>query len=168
MPTQWSRLDCRHNLEGFLVFQEGEPPAEWYAQVYRTGIVEFVASNFVSGNNGFRWIPGNGFEELILDYVTRVLSTLLRCGVSPPVVILLTLIHVEGVHLSIEREIHGRDTREPFDRSIISIPELVLETVEGDISKGMKPLFDALWNASGWPKSPCYDAAGNRIRNSGH
>ena len=51
----------------------------------------------------------------------------------------------------------------PIDRNDLVIPELMLEELNDDPAKVMKPIFDAVWNASGWPRCMNYDNDGNRL-----
>jgi len=40
------------------------------------------------------------------------------------------------------------------------LPEVILENYPSDIALTLKPTFDAIWNAAGWPASLNYDDQG--------
>ncbi len=43
-----------------------------------------------------------------------------------------------------------------FDRDPVVVPEAVANDLEPPPDVVLRPLFDALWNAAGWPRSPHY------------
>jgi hypothetical protein len=47
-----------------------------------------------------------------------------------------------------------------FDRDPLVIPEIVVEDLSRPASEILRPLFDLLWNAGGWSRSPYYNASG--------
>lgn len=53
------------------------------------------------------------------------------------------------------------DRPAPFDREDILLLERLLETFEIDAAAVLRPTFDAVWNAGGWPRSVYYDEHGN-------
>jgi hypothetical protein len=55
------------------------------------------------------------------------------------------------------------DLAHPIDRDELIFPEVVADGYEADIPTLIKPTFDALWNAAGWPRSLSYDANGRWI-----
>lgn len=48
----------------------------------------------------------------------------------------------------------------PIDRDALISPEILVESFEIDPTKVMRPIFDSIWNAAGWPRSMNYDEAG--------
>lgn len=58
----------------------------------------------------------------------------------------------------------GRSFGSPIDRDVLLVPEVVVEDFNVASDQVMKPIFDAVWNAAGWPGSHNYDNAGNWIR----
>lgn len=50
----------------------------------------------------------------------------------------------------------------PIDRGTLIIQENMVERFEDDVNNVMKPIFDSIWNAAGWPGSLFYDSKGNR------
>ncbi len=52
-------------------------------------------------------------------------------------------------------------TKRAIDRDTIVVPEIWLDTFECDLPRVMRPIFDAVWNAAGYPRSLNYDSEGN-------
>ncbi len=52
-----------------------------------------------------------------------------------------------------------------IDRDILMIPELVTDSFTVDSTTFLKPCFDAVWNACGFPRSLNYSEDGIRIDN---
>jgi hypothetical protein len=54
-----------------------------------------------------------------------------------------------------------RRSEQHFDRSPLLCPDVVLESVEGEVVALSRPLLDLAWNASGFDRSMNYDNEGN-------
>ena len=48
-----------------------------------------------------------------------------------------------------------------IDRDAIVLPEFIFENYPSDLPRALKPVFDAIWNAAGWPRSLGYEDQGN-------
>ena len=48
----------------------------------------------------------------------------------------------------------------PIDRSLLLVPEIILDHFDRDSRETMKPIFDTIWNAAGWSGSRNYDNLG--------
>lgn len=51
----------------------------------------------------------------------------------------------------------------PIDRDTLVIPEIVVDTFDCIIATILRPIFDVVWNATGWPKSMNYNDSGEWI-----
>lgn len=159
-------LPHRHNLDGILIYSR-EPEtavAEAYTQVFRNGIVETIDTQMLSKRleDGTPIIPSPALEKLILDVTRRYLGGLAGMGVSPPILGYLTLIRVEGYKLCRHRPIYP-DIVSPHqvDRRNLALPELFIEELMAPSEVILKPAFDALWSAVGWPRCELYDEEGH-------
>jgi hypothetical protein len=45
----------------------------------------------------------------------------------------------------------------PIDRDSLVVPEILVESFDFDAAQIMKPAFDTVWNAAGFPRSMNYD-----------
>jgi len=55
------------------------------------------------------------------------------------------------------------DEAHPIDRDALLVPEVMVESFEFDSAEILKPILDAVWNATGWPRSMNYDESGKWI-----
>lgn len=51
----------------------------------------------------------------------------------------------------------------PIEKDVLLLPEVLIENFEQNLAKTIKPVFDAIWNATGWSGSIHYDQDGNWI-----
>jgi hypothetical protein len=69
---------------------------------------------------------------------------------------------MRGISMAVNpRETTGFER--PFAESEMLVPEAVLETFDDDLGSILKPLFDVVWNAAGYPASLNFDREGNWI-----
>lgn len=134
---------------------------ESYIQLYRSGIIETVASGLMGGfitaefdKSG----PTVACERLLQDVhqtVTRGLTILRKLEIPSPIALMLSLQKVKGY------EFPRGGTDDPhgmfygtksIDRVHVALPSIVIDSYERDLPGVTKPLFDALWNAGGWPR----------------
>jgi hypothetical protein len=135
-----------------------------YTQIFLTGAVEAVeAHSFREEVTPYHrgYIRGFSFEERVLEQLTHHSEALGALDVSPPVIVLLSLLHVEGYELVADAIPYGHFNPHPFDRDMLLLPTVRIDEWPADLAQPMRIAFDRLWNAAGWPRSPYYDAEGN-------
>jgi len=162
----WNR---RHNFDGFLTY--GQFPksasAHSYLQIFRNGSIEAVEAFLLRNREkeGNRTIPSITYERELLQALPRLLSIQKQLGVEPPLFIMLSLLGVSGYIMAVNRSRFwlGRDDIHPIDRDALLVPEVVVESFDCDPAEVMKPVFDAVWNAAGWPRSMNYDETGKWV-----
>lgn len=143
------------NIDG-LMLASSKRPAAGYEQVFRDGCVEVVDCWSAEANNG-NYLPV-AFEGVIIEDVYRGKQLFEKLGVAPPIVVLVTLVGMNGWRVITGDGVSA--TR--FDRDPIFVPELVLESFDGIVRDETKPILDAVWNAAGDPCSPNYNSEGKR------
>lgn len=154
--------DFRMNFDGFLVPSCFRSDFHSYAQVMRNGFIESVESDILTGL-GSKVISGDDVEEVLIDALGSYLKTLGQLDLPPPYVVSVSLLNVQGFQLAS----HSRSA--PFahhaiDRNELLTQEVVLESSMPSEADCLRPIFDQIWNAGGWPGSPNYDPKGNWIR----
>lgn len=154
----------RYNFDGCLAFSQPQhDSAAWsYLQLFRNGAVEAVDAFLIRPHNNQRLIPSRTFEEELVDAVERYLALEKELGVEPPLFVLLTLLGVHGYEMGVSDTLFLSPWEDyTIDRDVLMIPEIVVEDLDTDVPKLMKPAFDAVWNAANWPGSGNYDDEGN-------
>ncbi len=164
-PICSSGWSPRINLDGVLVTagSRGDEGAFGYTQLYRSGIIEAVASGILGDDprdDGNVYIPSLLYEDEIRKAFPRYMAFLQAAGVQPPFIVFLTLTDVKGKHLGVSsRSVSLRD-RYPVDRDVLSLPECYVETYDMDVDSIFRPMFDVVWNCCGYARSRNYDDQG--------
>lgn len=152
----WSH---RYNLDGFLTYSGGEEKSHSYVQLFRNGGIEAVEGLLLEPYKGQLIIPSIAYEQELIRSLTDYLSVLKTLNVELPIFIFLTLLGVKGYSMAVSR-------RFPFamshtiDRDILSLPEVVIDNYDVSAEKVLKPCFDSIWNACGFPRSLNYNDKG--------
>ena len=150
----WSE---RPNVDGFVTFwprQGNEYSA--YTQLFRSGAVEVV--------DGFSVVQGRleiAYEERLIHGVQRYWKLMQALGTEPPIVVMLSMVEVKGITIGIDPRFRGSDLVPAIDRDVVLLPDLLVEDMSEHPAKFLKPIFDAVWQSAGHPRSCNYDQTGN-------
>ena len=157
----------RINLDGLLTYLSfRDEPIGSYTQLYREGIVESATALLLeTRQSAGKLIPSTAFEQEIMKGTNKLLRFQKGLGVIPPVFLMISLLNVEGFELGMSNAKRHRSKRSflrAIDRPNLILPEVVLNDLEtDDIATKLRPIFDSIWNALGWPFSMNYDEEGN-------
>lgn len=161
MPIGDNVSSFRRNFDG-VVTAAGSPDGYYsYLQLFRNGSIETVRSNYFVATAD-KIIPAK-YEVEIINALKRFLALQKDLGVNPPLYIMLSLLDVRGYVVGG----HGMGigiSVFPIEKQSLILPETELANFDDDITSVMKPVFDMVWNASGWPTSKNYDSNGKWIR----
>lgn len=149
-------LHQRFNFDGFLMYSDSA-----YAQVFRTGAVEMVESNFLSFKKGKAFINPE-YEGEVLEQIEIMLKFMREHKIEPPFLVMLSMLGVRGAYMGKVSDFHWYDSQ-PIDRSGLIVPEVLLEDYGLNLKQHMKQAFYAVWNAAGWPRSMNYNEAGEWV-----
>jgi hypothetical protein len=158
-PRSW-----RFNLEGFVVHTlRDDLGRQTYSQCFRDGGIEAMGPlELETGRAGYRAFYGFPLETTVINALTRYQHLWRLLGVASPMMLALTLSGVLGTQI---RTSLGASSlhEETFDHDVALIPELVVQDPGAPAARLLQPLFDLMWNAAGWPRSPWYTPTGERI-----
>ncbi|MDW8022595.1 MAG: ATP-binding protein [Nitrososphaerota archaeon] len=160
-PIYCSGCSHRYNFDGFLTYcVDHEGKSYSYVQLFRNGIIEAVEGLLLkpwAAEKELK-IPSVAYEQELIKSLTEYLSILKILEVEPPVFIFLTLLGVKGYSMAVDSsrayEAHS------IDRDILMLPEVVIESYDVDPKDILKPCFDSIWNACGFPRSLNYNMKG--------
>lgn len=148
-------------LEGFRadygVSKDNTPNG--YHIAFRNGGVEIVDHSMLR-NHIF---PTLIYEERIVVRSLEVLEAQRTLGAPVPTILMLSLLNVNGCTLGINGGFPS-EIRNRIERDDLIIPGIELTQHPAgfdDLAKTLKPVFDYVWTAAGWPGSYNYDSAGN-------
>lgn len=163
-PIGGRRLDVRYNVDGFLTWiPAGEPTHGFsYCQLFSHGAVEAVGAGAVLGgeSKSNQGVIVCDYEGDVVDGVTLYLTGYKKIGIIPPIAIGLSLLGCKGSCLWTGSHCRGR-VLPSIDRDAVILPDVVIDSLDVDVTQVMKPVFDMVWNACGYPRSLNYDEAGN-------
>lgn len=160
----------RYNLDGRLTYAQniaGQNECGVYCQFFFNGAIEAVQADIIHNESGERLngepgiIASVAYERELVSVITEYLKGYKEVGMLPPVVISLALLGCKGSTLAVSPMKKLRNGPHPIDRDYAVLPDVVIENLDADVSKEMKPIFDAVWNACGYPHSSNYDDNGN-------
>jgi hypothetical protein len=157
----------RFNLDGIVFYSEHSTASSsfWYQQVFRNGIIEYVRASLLTSGN----IPSQRYEDEIIAMFEETLTIQRSLKVEPPIYIMLSLLGVNGYKMGVHPNLPRRypDLRQyldlQIDRDEIIVPEIMIDKFDQRPAQVLRPLFDVVWNSTGWPRSMNYDKDGNRI-----
>lgn len=154
------------NLDGVLNYTSAnnDGRSRAYAQVFRNGIIESVAV-FEPGDDEVKRIHSTKIEAYLIRSLPRYLDILQALQVAAPIFIFLLLVGATDYQFIVPDGpggVYGHETA-TTDRYSVVLPEVVMTDYGTNVSRMLKPAFDTLWNAFGYPGSRNFDAAGNWV-----
>ena len=157
-PLYAQGWNTRITFDGAVVYSPaGDDLAASYTLVFRSGVIESLDTELLRPiDRGL--IPSHALETELIDGFERNLALSNELGVGLPIIVAVSLLGVRGRILAVDERRVGRPA--PFDRDDLLLPELLVETFEVQAAAILKPVFDSIWNAGGWPSSIYYDDEG--------
>ncbi|MBA7512532.1 hypothetical protein ES705_04537 [subsurface metagenome] len=151
----------RYNLDGFLTYDEDrEGRSRSYVQLFRNGIIEAIEGWLLRPHGEKLIIPSIRYEAELIKSLSAYLSLLRTLNVETPVFIFLTLLGVEGYSMAVDEWRFWVDEIHTIDRDILLLPEVIMQSYDDRAEDVLRPCFDAIWNACGYPRDLYYNDAG--------
>jgi hypothetical protein len=152
--------DDRYNLDGLLKYYTIRESGALisYLQIFRNGALE---AGYVYGDCVARGINGGELETEIIRSLGRYLHAESRLGVEPPFVVMLSLVGVGGCWVGNPGGYYAR--RHNIDQDDLLLPDVLIEDFRVEVDVVLRPLFDVLWQASGYARCPNYGEDGRHI-----
>jgi len=117
---------------------------------------------FIPGYPSELTIPSWTYESELIKAILDFLPLQRTIGVDPPIVIMLSLTGVLGYTMADARGFMVSDIH-PIDRDVLLTSEITIESFDRDPIEFMRPAFDTVWNAAGFPRSLNYNEAGDWV-----
>lgn len=170
-PMGMRGCDYRPNFDGYLAFYpDYSGPSDGYTQVFRNGCIESVRVMPPTDERNPKDLDGKGIERWLLDSMPSYLQLLGALGTGLPILIMISLLGVEGHSIVIRthrptlpiRVEYSGDIPRTIDRENLLVPEIMVESYGEKLEDLMRISFDTIWNAAGWTRSMGYDEKGKR------
>lgn len=131
-----------------------------YVQVYRNGSFELCSDLGYAGTKTF----DQGIETRLTEKVGECLDILSSFGLESSVIVFTTFVGVEGYRLKDPFRSRGGSTQNnPLSIDVLPLPEVALEERRQNIAEVLKPSFDVLYNAFGYPEAFTYNPITKRF-----
>lgn len=164
-PGSNSGWDHRFNFDGLLTFSAISEANESraYSQFFRSGRIEAVCKLFDYTESGKNVLASIWYEETIMDALQKTLGALGKVGVASPVIFMLSLTGVKNAVMSRDtRRLYHSEPQSCREDHLI-LPDVLIEDSLCDLNDKLRPVFDMVWNAFGYPRSMNYDDQGRRV-----
>ncbi|MBA7704258.1 hypothetical protein ES703_113060 [subsurface metagenome] len=155
-PEKMSPINCkgwnnRYNLDGFLTFSGGREEESYsYVQLYRNGAIEAVDGLILRPRDHELRIL-RLYEKALIESLDDYIIVLKSLEVEPPIFIFLTLLGVKGYFMDAYPD-PDIDEIHTIDRDDLQLPEVIVEKYDDRAEDVLRPCFDSIWNACGFPR----------------
>ena len=160
-PIGGTPRDYQITFDGFLTASTAgglSASQRAYVQVFRSGVVEAVASSLALGKEK-NFITRSKIQGWIIKYSRHYAMSLQTCGSEPPFAIMVSLVDVKGkilVQDSVENAILEDLPSTTLNRDQLHFVETIFQNVpedDEDAAKQLKATLDHLANAAGLPST---------------
>ena len=159
-PMDARGINSHFNFDGLMNFSSIEKYAYSHVQLFRNGCLEACNGSLLDYKDGRKHIPSERFEPEIITCGNRFIELLRRIKVEPPYAVRLSFLGVRGYSMFVG-PMRWQAHAHTIERDHIFLEEILVEGSDANFSAAMRPAFDHLWNACGWPRSLNYDDNGN-------
>ena len=142
-----------YNYDGLLISNSyNESPADFQLQIFRNGVIELLTSGKCDAVH--KTIDNNFFEYHSIYWINKCIPLLKFFGFEAPIILYLTVLDIKGYQLTFEiNPIDSRRNRK-IERNDLILNDVLIENLDlHALPTTMKPLFDHIWNACGFPRS---------------
>jgi len=155
-----SGASIRITVDGVVAYSGEGSGSSACTQLYRGGVVEALNGYIANQKHQDRQLlPSVLYERRIVEAVTHYLGLLRELGVTVPIYVCVSLVNAKGLWLGADDLLDATE-RFPLDRDILALPEAAFLNFDDDVAKTLKPTFDMMWNAFGYPASRNFDTSG--------
>jgi hypothetical protein len=141
---------------------DGEGRVHSSLQIFRNGAIEAVETSLLRPYDERLIIPTGALEKTLIEDLGMYLTFLSDAEMEPPVFLMVSLLGVKGYWLAVRESLaHRPYASRTIDRDAVVLPEEVVEDLTSDPAQVLRPVFDGIWNAAGWPACLDYDEHGS-------
>ena len=137
------------------------PPCCCYCQLFFDGTIETVSARILRTKENdypqageIAYISTDYFERSVVVAIKNYIKGYKSLGIDPPIIVSVALLGCKGAHMSTDFDTDLDIV--PLDRDEAILPQVQIFSLDEDVPTIMKPIFDAVWNAFGLPRSYNY------------
>ena len=157
---QGGAATIRLNLDGAVgaLHPDGKHNAA-YVQMFRNGYAELVWVLQRYEDRRRPSLPSVAYENYILGFLNSVRAELRGLGYSTAVAAMLSILKADQVDFTPDDRGGFPISGPGFDRDTLVLPEVLVED-DAPTARGMRPVFDLVWQSAGFQRSLNYTDAG--------
>ncbi|HBY61268.1 MAG TPA: hypothetical protein DEH78_15720 [Solibacterales bacterium] len=140
-----------YTLDGILCYDE-RPACNAYVQVFRNGVIETASRKLLAFGRPDKVIPSRALPDHVWKFVGSAMEFYHRINVPPPAAAMMSLINVQGFEFATSPEYGFGCRPDPVDREDLILPSVIIKDFSTPAVDLCRPMFDALFNAAGYPK----------------
>lgn len=152
---------ARLNVDGALAVRNASPEGtHGYSQFFRNGFFEATYVLKLRDDGERANLPSLRYEEQLIALLNVFTAELVHLGIEPELSVMLSILRADEVRLGVSANFEFLDDHQTlFDRRTLVLPDVLAQsTVKPEAA--LKPLFDLVWQAAGFPGSHNYNDAG--------
>lgn len=130
-----------------------------YVQMFRTGYAELVWVLQQYEGRKRPSLPSVAYESYTMGFVNSVRAELKVLGYSTAVAVMLSILKADQVDFTPDDRSGFPISGPGFDRDTFVLPDVLIED-QVTTSRGMRPVFDLVWQCAGFPCSLNYNDDG--------
>jgi hypothetical protein len=154
-PLGASGHNYGYNSDGYITFGPHHvEDAKAYVQLFRNGMVETVDLRTLEPWNDKNLITSFSLERDLVNSLTYFRRAAEVLNLGAPVAVMLSLIGTAGFRLGVQA---GISSDVLIRNNELYFGPLILPKLDGDLAQALRPIFDAVWNAGGYPQSMNFD-----------
>jgi hypothetical protein len=162
IKTHGGRLG--YDFDGCLEMDEHKSICYGYTKLFRNGLLESIDCNSVKdkGETSEKqaWFSPYVYEKALLGVFPNWIKALRVAKIEPPIYLALSLLGMSGKIPYIDPQYSGDGLRTIRHDPLLLQPRFI-ESLDDDPKTILRPAFDLVWNACGWPRSINFDESGN-------
>ncbi|WP_176256714.1 AlbA family DNA-binding domain-containing protein [Derxia lacustris] len=152
---------ARLNIDGALYVRNSGPAGtHGYSQFFRNGF--FESTHVLTGRNpaGKAHLGSLSYEEQLITLLGAFRAELIHLSIEPELSVMLSILGADDAQLGVEATYDFLEDHQTFfDRRALLLPDVLAQS--GVVpEQALKPVFDLVWQAAGFPGSRNYNAAG--------
>ena len=162
-PIGTSGWNNRFNVDGVATFSGSHADnlvSRSYCQVFRSGRIESVWADLVRRQGDYAFMPSVAYEKYLIEVVRSYVGAMGKLEIPSPIIVVVSIMDVVGVRMDPDTAVFW-DESFPIDRNMLLLPDVLIEDYACDVPRVLRPIFDAVWNATGFERSMNYDEEGN-------
>ncbi len=153
----------KYNLDGFMTYLPGKATEGCYSycQLFFDGTIETVSARILRTKESdypqageIAYISSDYFERSVVVAIKNYIKGYKSLGIDPPIIVSVALLGCKGAQMSTNFDTELDIV--PLDRNEAILPQVQIFSLDEDVPTIMKPIFDAVWNAFGLPRSYNY------------